>query len=106
MALSSTPEEDAALLRMAVVLDQPPIDWIILHLPNGRYAAFWEQGLGMDHTTAVVNGDYTVCAFVADSLEEVKDYIRQSYREEYRSGKPGSYKAYIDENYSDFLGWL
>lgn len=105
MGLRSTPGEDAELLRMAIS-DQPPIDWVILHLPDGRYAAFWEQGIGGEHTTAVVEGDYTACAFVSDSLESVKDYIRRGYRERYRNDSSGSYKAYIDENYSDFSGWL
>lgn len=106
MGLSSTPEEDAALLSMAVGMDQPPIDWIILHLPDDRYAAFREQGLGGEHTTVVLSGDYTACAFVADSLESVKDYIRQGYHERYKHDRSGSYKSYINEHRNDFSGWL
>lgn len=106
MGLSSTSEENTALLNMAVILDNPPLDWIILHLPDGRYAAFWKQGLGGENTTAVMRGDYTACAFSADTLEEVKEYIRQDYCNKYRNDRSGSYRAYIDDNYVDFIGWL
>jgi hypothetical protein len=106
MGLSSTPEEDAALLSMAVGMDQPPIDWIILHLPDDRYAAIWEQGWEGDTKTAVMNGNYAACAFVSYSLEPVKDYIRQGYRERYRNDRSGSYKNHIDKHLDDFSGWL
>lgn len=105
MGLSSTPEEDAELLRMAIS-EQPPLDWLVLNLPDGRYAAFWRQGLGGEHTTAVVEGDYTACAFVGGSLESVKDYIRREYCEQYRNDRSGSYKAHIDQRRRDFHGWI
>ncbi|EIT3284905.1 hypothetical protein L1565_004419 [Salmonella enterica] len=81
---SSTPEEQKVLLRMVCgrptnwVGDIPCKDWLILNLPDGRFAAFWGQGLEIEHCSAVVTGDYSACAFIGTTKQDVLKYIREA----------------------------
>lgn len=86
MTGSSTHEEQKALLRM--VCDRPKTwhtdtfyshDWLVLNLPDGRYAAFWGQGLEISLCSSVVAGDFDAgCAFIGSTKEDVLRYIRDS----------------------------
>ncbi|MCI7974602.1 hypothetical protein ACT4YP_20890 (plasmid) [Acinetobacter baumannii] len=84
MSRSSTPEEQKALLRMVCGRptnwegDIPRKDWLILKLPDGQFGAFWQQGLEIEHCSAVVSGDYSACAFIGPTKQSVLEYIRES----------------------------
>jgi hypothetical protein len=50
--------------------------WLLLELPNGEWAAFWEQGIDGPWADSVAVGDYEVaCAFVG-SLYSTAVYIK------------------------------
>lgn len=84
MSRGSTPYEQKSLLAMVCGRptnwegDIPCKDWLVLKLPDGRYAAFWQQGLGIEHCSAVVEGDYSACAFVGATKQDVLRYIRDA----------------------------
>jgi len=70
----STYDDRRILLRMVCAM--PTDDWYVLHLLDGRYAAFWIQGLDTDLATSVANGDYeSACPFIGPSVQDVLAYI-------------------------------
>lgn len=56
MGKSSETHHDEFVLSLARECPFP--EWLLLELPNGLWAAFWSQGLGGEHATAVWEGDY------------------------------------------------
>lgn len=58
----------------SMIFERVPPDWLILALPDGRYAALWAQGLEGPHGAGVPHGDYSGCYAVGD-LAEVRAAI-------------------------------
>lgn len=79
MAIGSEPHHQQAVLSMVCGQN----DWyFLLHIWDGRYAAFWRQGLEIEHGTAVAEhithedrGSTWPFAFISESREEVERYI-------------------------------
>lgn len=59
------------------------IPWYLLLLPNGKWAAFWSQGMDSDYSEAIFNGDYDCPAFVGNKKDTI-EFILKSLREECR----------------------
>lgn len=52
--------------------------WYLLFLPNGKWAAFWHQGLDTCFSEAIFDGDYeSVCAFIGNKKDTI-EYILSS----------------------------
>ena len=81
MGYASTPEEDAIVLKMSRRCAYP--GWLLLELPDGRWAALWHAAIGSDYATAVVEGNYQHCACVSADKQVVLDYMTQSFIAEY-----------------------
>lgn len=73
MSIASSPADVDVVLRM--VVGRPTPDWLVLHLPDGRYAAFWAQGLGIEHASGVAAGNYSGCAYIGATKADVLGYI-------------------------------
>lgn len=58
----------------AMVRERVGEDWLILALPDRRYAALWTQGLEGEHGRGVVYGDYSGC-YIVGRLHEVRQAI-------------------------------
>lgn len=56
--------------------------WYFLLLPNGKWAAFWNQGLGNCYSEAVFDGDYELaCAFIGNKKDTI-EYVLKSLQKE------------------------
>jgi hypothetical protein len=53
----------------------PYQEWMLLALPNEKWAAFWKQGLEIEHASSVASGDYSVCAAVCETREQALIYM-------------------------------
>jgi hypothetical protein len=82
MGYASTPEEDAIVLKMSRRCDYP--GWLLLELPDGRWAALWHAAIGSDYATGVAEGDYAgSCACISADKQVVLDYLTASFVREY-----------------------
>lgn len=72
MGYGCTPAELVQVTRM--VRERIGPDWLILALPDGRYAALWRQGLECEHGAGVARGDYSGC-YVVGTLAAVRAAI-------------------------------
>ena len=54
MGIGCTPEQ---LKKVCSMIFETVGDWIILALPDGRFAALWGQGLEGDHGRGVALGE-------------------------------------------------
>jgi hypothetical protein len=82
MGYASTPEEDAIVLKMSRRCDYP--GWLLLGLPDGRWAALWHAAIGSDYATGVAEGDYEgSCACISADKQVVLDYMTASFVQEY-----------------------
>jgi len=73
MGAPSTSEESQAVLAMARPCPWP--EWLLLELPDGRWGAFWRQGLGGEHATAVARGDYSACSEVFQARDKALQHM-------------------------------
>lgn len=73
MGAPSTSEEKQTVLSMARHCPWP--EWLLLELPNGRWGAFWRQGLGGGHASAVAQGDYSACSGVFPTRDEALQHM-------------------------------
>lgn len=76
MTAGSSDDDKRIVLRMACARPMP--DWLVLHLdyPDGRFAAFWANGLKLEHATAVAKGDYEgACSYIGQTKQDVLDWI-------------------------------
>ena len=71
MGLGCTPEQ---LAKVRSMIFEAVGDWIILALPDGRFAALWGQGLESDHGRGVALGEYDGC-FAIGTLKLVRKAI-------------------------------
>ncbi len=76
MGYGCTPEELARV--SAMIRERPTPDWVILELPDGRFAALWCQGLPGEHGAGVANGDYSGC-FAVGTLQEVREALEPAF---------------------------
>lgn len=52
--------------------------WYLLLLPDGKWAAFWHQGLDTCYSEAIFDGDYDyACAFIVNKRDTI-EYILTS----------------------------
>ena len=75
MGVGCNPEELARVAGM--VKERIGVDWLVLRLPDRRYAALWAQGLAGDHGRGVANGDYSGC-YAIGTLREVRAAARKA----------------------------
>lgn len=73
MGLPSEPHHDMFVLSLARECPFP--EWLLLELPNGQWGAFWRAGLEGVWATAVWEGDFTACSFVANGKLEVLQHM-------------------------------
>lgn len=77
MGLSSSQADKETIIRLCRPCPYP--EWLLLELPDGRFAAFWSQGFEADHATAVAEGDYkAACAFINKSKDRVLAYMARN----------------------------
>ena len=79
MGIGATPEQVAKVAAMVVGEYGP--DWLILKLPDGRYAALWAQGLDGEHGAGVARGDYSGCFAICYSAKAVREAIDEGGNE-------------------------
>jgi hypothetical protein len=77
MSQSSSPEAKAILLRMA--RSCPHLNWMLLELPTGQWAAFWKDGFEIEHTESVAAGDYSVCYTFDTSVEALAFMVKSDH---------------------------
>lgn len=75
MGKSSETHHDEFVLSLARECPFP--EWFLLELPNGLWAAFWSQGLGGEHATAVWEGDYQACSLTHRDRFEVLRHMEK-----------------------------
>ncbi len=75
MGIGCTPKELAVV--SAMIHERIGPDWLILALPDGRFAALWAQGLEGEHGAGVARGDYCGC-YAVGTLPEVRAAIVES----------------------------
>lgn len=75
----SEPHHKKIFHRMVLKKKGP---WYLLHIWDGRYAAFWNQGLGGEHCIAVAEhhthedtGSTWPFAFISDNRKDVERFI-------------------------------
>lgn len=77
MSFPSTEKERLYLLSM--VRPCPYTDWLLLELPNGKWGAFWAQGLKIEHCSSVAQGRLLEgCSAVCDSKEAALQHMAES----------------------------
>ena len=55
--------------------------WYLLLLPNGKWAAFWHQGLNTCYSESIFDGNYEyACAFIGNKIDTI-EYILNSLHE-------------------------
>lgn len=88
MSISSEPHHKEAFLRMVCGHSGP---YFLLHIWDGRYAAFWAAGFDIEHCIAVAehmtheeHGSTWPFAFISANKEEVECYINDP-----RNGEDG-----------------
>jgi hypothetical protein len=83
MSSSSSPDDKIELLRMVV---GESFHYLILHIWDGRFAAFYKTGFEIDHCTAVANhqidDDGWPFAFIGDSRETVLQWAIEADRDD------------------------
>ena len=107
MGYASTPEEDAIVLKMSRRCDYP--GWLLLELPDGRWAALWHAAIGSDYATGVAEGNYEgSCACISADKQVVLDYLTASFVQEY-GGDPKDFakllRAYKRESRENEKRW-
>jgi len=63
---------------LSLARECPFPEWLLLELPSGEWAAFWQQGLEGEWATSVWGGDYTACAYVHADKFEVLRYMEMN----------------------------
>lgn len=76
MGVGCTPRELAIVSGMIREVIAP--DWLILELPDGRFAALWRAGLESEHGAGIVQGDYSGC-FAVGTLPEVRAALEPAF---------------------------
>lgn len=70
-------EGGLALVRRWVRFCPYP-EWVLLELPEGKWAALWSQGYGTEYTDMIAAGDYSLLSIVADTLDEAARHMAAS----------------------------
>ena len=56
--------------------------WYFLFLPNGQWAAFWNQGLGGYHSESIFEGDYErACAFIGNKKDTIEYVLKELHED-------------------------
>ncbi len=76
MGIGCTPRELAIVSGMIREVIAP--DWLILELPDGRFAALWRAGLAGEHGAGIAQGDYSGC-FAVGTLPEVRAALEPAF---------------------------
>jgi hypothetical protein len=76
MGIGCTPRELAIVSGMIREVIAP--DWLILELPDGRFAALWRAGLASEHGAGIAQGDYSGC-FAVGTLPEVRAALEPAF---------------------------
>lgn len=76
MGWGCTPQELATVTAMVREVIEP--DWLILELPDGRFAALWRAGLEGEHGAGIAQGDYSGC-FAVGTLPEVRAALEPAF---------------------------
>lgn len=77
MGRSSSQADKETIIRLSRPCPYP--EWLLLELPDGRFAAFWSQGFEVDNATLVAKGDYkSACAFINKNKELVLAYMARN----------------------------
>lgn len=74
MGIGCTPAELVQVTAM--VRERIGPDWLVLALPDGRFAALWGQGLEGEHGAGIARGDYSGC-YAVGSLATVRTAIHE-----------------------------
>lgn len=88
MAIESSPEERAIVLRM-VRAEHGPF-WWLLELSEGRWAAFCKDGFETDNCRALAAGFFNgvwPCAYISGNRYDVESWIEDE-REKMRRDDP------------------
>ena len=72
MGIGCTPEQ---LKKVCSMIHETVGEWIILALPDGRFAALWGQGLEGPHGRGVAMGEYDEGLFAVGTLKQVRKAI-------------------------------